>query len=282
MKVLVTGARGQLGHDVSRELDLRGINYVAADKNRLDITDSASADAVFSKELPDAVIHCAAYTCVDKAETNRGACEAVNVFGTSNIARLCQKHGAKMLYISSDYVYGDSGSAPLETDSPKNPVNFYGYTKLEGEKAAALCPRLFIVRISWVFGKNGCNFVKTMLKLSKDCPAVNVVSDQMGSPTYTKDISALLCDMIVTERYGTYNASSEGVCSWAQFAQKILDLSGGCAKIVPVSTEEYESPAARQKNSVLSKKSLDDAGFKRLPHWEDALTRFYEQEILKK
>ena len=285
MKVLVTGAEGQLGHDVSRELSLRGVVCAAVGRAALDITDRMSVERCFKKEKPDAVIHCAAYTCVDKAETERERCEAVNVAGTSNIARACEQYGAKLLYISSDYVYGSNGvngDSPLETDSPKAPVNFYGYTKLEGEKAAALCSRLFIVRISWAFGLNGCNFVKTMLRLAASNDSIKVVSDQKGSPTYTKDLSVLLCDMIETDKYGIYNASNEGVCTWEEFAREIFHLSDRSIKIIPVTTEEYAAPAPRQKNSVMSKKSLDDAGFKRLPPWRDALKRFIQDELSEK
>jgi len=282
MKVLVTGAEGQLGHDVANELLLRGIKYVATGIDTLDITDSELTDSFINNEKPDAVIHCAAYTCVDKAETEREMCEAVNVFGTSNVARACNRCGAKLLYVSSEYVYGDMGDAPLETCSAKAPVNFYGYTKLEGEEAARQCPKLFIVRISWAFGKNGCNFVKTMLKNAKNNPSMKVVSDQKGSPTYTKDLSVLLCDMILSEKYGVYNASNEGVCTWADFAREIFRLSGSEIEIIPVTTEEYAAPARRQKNSVMSKKSLDEAGFSRLPHWKDALERFLMHELSEK
>lgn len=282
MKVLVTGAEGQLGHDVTNELKMRGIECVAAGKGELDITDAELTDSFFNNEKPDAVIHCAAYTCVDKAETERERCEAVNVSGTSNVARACQRCGAKLLYVSSEYVYGDMGDTPLETSSVKNPVNFYGYTKLEGEKAAMQCPKLFIVRISWAFGKNGCNFVKTMLNNAKTSSSVMVVADQIGSPTYTKDLSVLLCDMISSEKYGVYNASNEGVCTWADFAMEIFRLAGKEIEVVHVTTEEYAAPARRQKNSVMSKKSLDDAGFNRLPHWKDALERFMKYEISEK
>lgn len=277
MKIVVTGASGQLGTDVMLRLKETGAAAVAADISVLDITDREAVESFIAREKPDGVIHCAAYTNVDNAESERGKCRLINEKGTEYIAAACEKHGAKLLYISTDYVFDGRGNEPFETDSPTAPCNFYGETKLGGERAAAICTRLFIVRISWVFGKNGKNFVKTMLRLSKEKDEIRVVGDQVGTPTYTEDLAVLLCNMISTEKYGVYHATNEGVCSWAQFASEIMKLSGSETKIIPISSKEYPSPAARPANSRLSKASLDLAGFERLPAWQDALKRFLRQ-----
>lgn len=275
MKILVTGAGGQLGSDVMLRLGRLGIEAVGTDASALDITDRAAVNAFFDRERPDGVILCAAYTNVDLAETEREKCRRVNVGGTANIAAACAEYGSKLLYTSTDYVFDGKGEAPFEVDSPKAPCNFYGETKLGGEEAVlALCPRHFIVRISWVFGKNGKNFVKTMLRLAKSRDEIRVVDDQIGSPTYTPDLAALLCDMISGDKFGVYHATNEDYCSWAEFAAAVMELSGSGAKITPIPSSEYPSPAARPANSRLSKRSLDDAGFDRLPPWRDALARF--------
>ena len=229
MKVLVTGANGQLGYDVIKRLNALGDEPVGADREEFDITDEKATEEYITSLRPDAVVHCAAYTAVDKAEDDRDACRKVNVDGTRNIALACEKIGAKLVYISSDYVFGGSGTQPLETDAPKNPQNIYGITKLGGEKEAEKCKKHFIIRTSWVFGINGGNFVKTMLRLADSHDSLTVVDDQTGSPTYTPDLARLICDMIKTEKYGTYHASNEGFCTWAQFAsgddkwRKLLD-----------------------------------------------------------
>lgn len=278
--VLVTGANGQLGRDVVTELLNRRIEYTATDVDTLDITDKNAVRGLIGRCSPDAVIHCAAYTNVDKAEEERVVCAAVNVTGASNVAKACALSGAKLVYISSDYVYGETAGtpkneSPLTPDSPTNPVNWYGRSKLEGERAAAaVISKLFIVRTSWLFGENGSNFVKTMTRLGQERDMIRVVSDQTGSPTYTKDLVPLLCDMAATEKYGVYNASNEGFCSWAEFARQILRLSGSKAVVEPVTAAEYGAKATRQLNSRLSKDCLDRAGFGRLPHWRDALERF--------
>ena len=275
MKIIVTGSKGQLGTDVVAQLIANGIEAIGADLPDLDITDSDAVESFISGSGADAVIHCAAFTNVDLAETDKETCSRVNSEGTLNIARSCAKHGMKMLYISTDYVFGGEGEKPFETDSPTVPCNFYGVSKLEGEKAVAEnCDKYFIVRISWVFGENGKNFVKTMLRLSKERDEIAVVNDQTGSPTYTKDLSKLLCDIITTEKYGVYHATNEGFCSWAEFAAKIMELSSAETKIIPITGNEYKSVAVRPSNSRLSKKSLDDNGFERLPHWENALERY--------
>lgn len=275
MKIIVTGSKGQLGTDVIAELEKNGIESVGADLPELDITDYEAVESFISESKADAVIHCAAFTNVDIAETDKEICRRVNEDGTLNIARSCAKHGIKMLYISTDYVFSGEGDIPFETDSTTMPCNYYGESKLAGEKAVTEnCDKYFIVRISWVFGENGKNFVKTMLRLSKEREEITVVNDQIGSPTYTKDLSKLLCDMIVTEKYGTYHATNEGFCSWAEFASKIMELSGSKTKIIPVTSDEYKSVAKRPSNSRLSKTGLDMNGFARLPHWQDALERF--------
>lgn len=277
MKIIVTGSKGQLGTDVVCELNKNGIETIGADLPELDITDSGAVENFVSSSGADAVIHCAAFTNVDIAETDKEICRRVNVDGTLNIARSCARHDIKMLYISTDYVFSGEGTAPFETDCPTMPCNYYGESKLEGEKAVSEnCGKYFIVRISWVFGENGKNFVKTMLRLSKERKEITVVNDQIGSPTYTKDLSKLLCEMILTDKYGVYHATNEGFCSWAEFAAKIMELSGADTKIIPVTSEEYKSVAKRPSNSRLSKKSLDTGGFEHLPHWQNALERYLD------
>ncbi len=274
MKIIVTGSKGQLGTDVITELINSGIDFIGADLPELDITDAEAVERLISESNADAVIHCAAFTNVDLAEGEREACKRINFDGTVNIARSCERHGIKMLYLSTDYVFGGCGETPFETDSPTHPCNYYGETKLAGEKAVAeICLKHFIVRISWVFGENGKNFVKTMLRLSETKDEITVVDDQIGSPTYTKDLAALLCQMIKSEKYGTYHATNEGFCSWAEFASKIMKLSGSKTVIRPIPSNEYKSVAARPANSRLSKKSLDENGFCRLPDWQNALER---------
>jgi len=275
MKVLVTGAKGQLGSDVVKELTVRKIETFPADLDDFDITDKTDTLRYITQINPDAVIHCAAYTAVDKAEEEPLICNAVNFMGSLNIVQACEATGAKLVYISTDYVFGGQGSEPFEVDSPKNPLSTYGKSKLMGEQAVlSFCSKSFIVRTSWVFGKNGGNFVKTMLKLGAEKESITVVRDQVGSPTYTPDLACLLCDMVQTEKYGVYHATNEGLCSWAEFAAEIMKQANLPAKIIPVTTAEYNAKAARPLNSRLSKASLDEAGFNRLPPWQDALKRF--------
>lgn len=275
MKVLVTGAKGQLGTDVMAVLARRGTQAVGTDVDTLDLTDAAAVNALFAAEKPDAVIHCAAFTDVNAAEQARELCFAVNEGGTRHVAAACAACGAKLLYLSTDYVFGDNGTDELETDGVKRPCNVYGASKLAGELAVqALCPRAFIVRISWVFGLHGKNFVKTMLRLAETHDTLRVVNDQIGSPTYTADLAPLLADMIGTDRFGVYHATNEGTCSWAEFAAEIFRQAGRPTRVEPVPSADYPSPAARPLNSRLSKASLDAAGFARLPDWRDALRRF--------
>ena len=275
MKILVTGVGGQLGYDVVRELNKRGIKCLGVDLGDFDITDEKSSRDFIINYRPDTVIHCSAYTAVDNAEDNREVCTVVNVKGTENIARSCKEIGAKMVYISTDYVFSGIGDAFYETDDVTSPLSVYGQTKLEGELAVKkLLNQYFIVRTSWVFGSNGNNFIKTMLKLSEARSEVSIVSDQIGSPTYTADLAPLLCDMVVTDKYGTYHATNEGICSWAELAEEIFRVAGRGTKVNYINTEEYPTRAIRPRNSRLSKKNLDEAGFKRLPEWRDAVKRY--------
>lgn len=278
MKILVTGYNGQLGFDVIKELELRRIDCKGVDMADFDITDEQAVFDYIKAYSPDAVIHCAAYTAVDKAEDDAETCEKVNVLGSRNIAKACAEIEAKMIYISTDYVYGGKGSEPFETSSPVAPCNVYGKTKLEGEEAVKeYCKKYFIVRTSWVFGINGGNFVKTMLRLSETHDKLTVVADQIGSPTYTPDLAKLLCDMVVTEKYGTYHGTNEEFCSWCDFAKEIMKVAGKKTVIEPVTTAQYGAKAQRPLNSRLSKKCLDDAGFNRLPSWKNALERYIKE-----
>lgn len=275
MKVLVTGVSGQLGYDVSLELTRRGIEYMGTSSKELDITDQAAVNRLMEEYRPDVVIHCAAYTKVDLAEDEPEQCWAVNVDGTRNLAAACRKIGAKMVYISTDYVFPGTGEQFYETTDPVGPVNTYGRSKLAGELAVqSLLERYFIVRISWVFGKNGNNFVKTMLRLAETRTELNVVCDQIGSPTYTADLAPLLCDMVQTEKYGVYHATNEGVCSWAEFAETIFKLAGKRVTVHPIPTSEYPTRAVRPLNSRMSQKSVEQSEFVRLLDWKDALRRY--------
>lgn len=275
MKILVTGGSGQLGFDVCRELERRGIEYTAPSSRAMDITDAAAVRAQIRAYRPDAVIHCAAWAAVDAAEDEPEQVFAVNEGGTRNIALACGGEiGAKMLYISTDYVFPGTGTRFYEPDDPTGPVNVYGKSKLAGELAVKeLLEKYFIVRTSWVFGEHGNNFVKTMLRLAETCSEVSVVCDQVGSPTYTADLAPLLCDMVQTEKYGTYHAANEGICSWAEFAEEIFRLAGKDVKVNRIPTEEYPVKAKRPLNSRLSKNCLETIGLWRLPEWKKALER---------
>lgn len=302
MKLFVTGVGGQLGHDVMNELHKRGHTAVGSDITprysgiadgspvtampyvSLDITDGRAVAHTLAEIRPDAVIHCAAWTAVDAAEdeVNRGKVRAINAVGTSYIAGACKQIGAKMMYISTDYVFDGQGEAPWKPDCTDfAPLNVYGQTKLEGELAVRhILDEHFIVRIAWVFGLNGKNFIKTMLNIGKRFDTIRVVNDQIGTPTYTLDLARLLVDMIETEKYGTYHATNEGgYISWYQFAREIFRQAGYDTRVVPVTTAEYGlSKAARPFNSRLDKSKLAANGFTPLPEWQDALKR-YLQEI---
>ncbi|MBO5295143.1 MAG: dTDP-4-dehydrorhamnose reductase [Clostridia bacterium] len=278
MKILVTGVKGQLGYDICRVLTARGIEHQGVDIDDFDITDANAVDTYIANYRPDAIIHCSAYTAVDRAEDDAALCERVNAIGPANIAAAAVKVGAKMMQISTDYVFPGTGEQFYCPDDATGPLSVYGKTKLMGEEAVRRATdRHFIVRISWVFGKNGNNFVKTMLRLAQTKTDLNVVADQIGSPTYTYDLSHLLCDMIVTEKYGTYHATNEGICSWAEFAAEIMRQAGKSTEIHPIPTSEYPTRAVRPLNSRMSKDKLVENGFARLPDWKDALARYLKE-----
>ena len=293
MKAFVTGVGGQLGHDVMDELAKRGYEGVGSDilpsvetdypYVQLDITDAEAVDKAISEAKPDVVIHCAAWTAVDAAEDeeNRPKVKAINVDGTQNIANVCKKLGCKMIYISTDYVFNGQGTEPWRPDCKDYaPQNVYGQSKLDGELAVAnTLDKYFIVRIAWVFGTNGKNFIKTMVNVGKTHDEVRVVSDQIGTPTYTLDLSRLLVDMAETEKYGYYHATNEGgYISWYDFTVEIYKQAGMSTKVTPVTTAEYGlSKAKRPFNSRLDKSKLVKNGFQPLPTWQDALSRYLKE-----
>ena len=277
MKVLVTGVKGQLGYDMVHELEKRGITAVGVDIEEMDITDAESVSRVICEAAPDAVIHCAAYTAVDAAEDNIELCRKVNADGTANIARVCKMLDIKMMYISTDYVFDGQGERPWEPDDERHPLNVYGQTKYEGEVAVTdVLDKYFIVRIAWVFGVNGKNFIKAILNKAQTLDTLTVVNDQFGSPTYTYDLSCLLADMIQTEKYGFYHATNEGICTWYDFACEIIRQAGLETKVLPVSADQYPAKAKRPTNSRMSKEKLEASGFQKLPPWQDALKRYLE------
>ncbi|HDX9622489.1 TPA: dTDP-4-dehydrorhamnose reductase [Bacillus anthracis] len=278
MKILVTGYNGQLGYDVVKRGEKQGLEMQGIGIDDLDITNEVAVYEFVDKVKPDAIIHCAAYTAVDKSEDDKELCWNVNVEGTKYLATAAKKLNAKFVYISTDYVFDGEGThAFVETDTP-NPVGYYGLTKYEGEKVVrSLIDNNFIVRISWVFGINGNNFIKTMLRLGETRNELNVVGDQIGSPTYTYDLARLLIDMVVTEKYGTYHATNEGFCSWAEFAEEIFEIAGQDVKVNSITTEEYPTRAVRPKNSRMSKQKLIDNGFEPLQDWKKATKHYITQ-----
>lgn len=282
MKFLVTGVNGQLGYDIVKELEKRGHEAVGTDHSTMDITNQAQVEEVVKKEKVDGIFHCAAYTAVDKAEDEIEQCRAVNATATAFLAKVCQELGIKMLYLSTDYVFDGEGTKPWDTeDKVIAPLNIYGQTKYEGEEAVKkYLEEYFIVRISWVFGKNGNNFIKTMLRLGKERGAVSVVQDQVGSPTYTADLAVLLVDMMETEKYGIYHATNEGFCSWYEFACEIFKQAGMDVVVTPVDSTQFKTKAKRPHNSRMKKEKLIENGFHRLPSWQDALSR-YLKEIME-
>lgn len=280
MKVLVTGANGQLGYDVVKELQKQNIECYGATRQDFDIVDFEATKKFITNYMPDAVIHCAAYTAVDKAEDEQGLCYLVNASATENIAGICKKINAKMLYISTDYVFDGTKDDFYEVDDKPNPINVYGKTKLLGEQAVQrILDKYFIVRISWVVGEHGNNFIKTMLRLGKERKEISVVDDQYGSPTYTADLALLLIEMIQTEKYGIYHATNEGVCTWAEFAEEIFTIVGMDVKVNHITTAEYPTRAKRPMNSRLSKKSLSINGFRVLTNWKSAVKKYIRKEI---
>ena len=290
MKVLVTGVKGQLGYDVMNELARRGYEGIGVDVAEMDITDSAAVEKVIGEVHPDKVVHCAAWTAVDAAEDNQEVCHKVNVDGTANIARMCGKLDIPMIYLSTDYVFDGQGTKAWEPDCKDyKPLNVYGESKLAGELAVSeTLDKYFIVRIAWVFGKNGKNFIKTMLNVAKTHDTLKVVNDQIGTPTYTFDLARLLVDMIETDKYGYYHATNEGgYISWYDFTKEIFrqavelgheEYSEEKVTVLPVTTEEYGvSKAARPFNSRLDKSKLVENGFTPLPTWQDALGRYLKE-----
>lgn len=279
MRVLVTGAKGQLGSDLLCELSKRNIESVGIDIEDLDITDAAATKKVIedinNKTKLDAIIHCAAYTAVDAAEDNEAIVTKINAEGTKNIAEVAKTLDVAMMYISTDYVFDGEGKRPWEPDDKRAPLNVYGMAKYKGELyVEELVKKYFIVRISWVFGLHGNNFIKTMLRLGKERGAVSVVNDQIGSPTYTPDLSRLLADMIVTDKYGRYHATNEGLCSWYDFAVEIFKQANLDVAVTPVSSDAFPVKAKRPHNSRMDKSKLTENGFKLLPTWQDALGRY--------
>ena len=297
MKVFVTGVNGQLGHDVVFDLQKRGIQAVGSDLapdcasipeldyEPLDITNAAAVQETLKRIRPDAVIHCAAWTAVDAAEeaANQAKVHGVNAEGTAHIAQACAQTGCKLMYLSTDYVFDGQGNTPWQPDCKDYaPLNVYGQSKLEGELAVAQAlERFFIVRIAWVFGQNGNNFVKTMLKLAQTHDTLRVVCDQIGTPTYTPDLARLLVDMIQTDKYGYYHATNEGgYISWYDFACEIFRQAGRPVKVQPITTAEYGlSKAKRPFNSRLDKSKLLQVGFQPLPDWKDALKRYLDGQL---
>lgn len=278
MKVLVTGIGGQLGYDIFNSLQSEHVDIYGVDKLRLDLSEFDKVKDYIMKLRPDVVIHCAAYTNVDLAEENESFCRLINVEATANIAEICSKINAKMVYFSTDYVFSGKGDKPHEVESPTEPLSVYGHTKLAGEREVlSRLQKCFIIRTSWSYGLNGNNFVKTMLRLGQSKSIVDVVNDQFGSPTYTKDLASLVIEMIETDKYGVYHVTNEGYCSWAELAEAIFDIAGYATKVVPIHASDYLTLATRPQNSRLSKTCLDESGFSRLPTWQDALNRYLKE-----
>ena len=278
MKVLVTGYTGQLGFDVIRELKARNIECIGTTRNEFSLTDIEKMQAFVKAYKPDVVIHCAAYTAVDKAEDEVELCAQINHLATKKLAKVCKEIDAKMIYISTDYVFAGSGEDFYEVSDEKAPQNVYGKSKLDGELAVQeILDKYFIVRISWVFGSNGKNFIKTMLNLAKTHDKLTVVNDQIGSPTYTVDLAKLLCDMALSDKYGVYHDTNEGICSWYDFACEIFKQADIKINVKPVSSTAFPTKAIRPHNSRMSKKCLDEAGFNRLPTWQNALTKYLKE-----
>ena len=262
MKLLVTGVKGQLGYDIVNECKKRNIEAVGVDVEEMDITDAKKVEEVIKEGNYDAVVE---------------ACTNVNVDGTKNIANVCKELDIPMMYFSTDYVFDGQGEEPWHEYDERHPLNVYGQTKYEGELAVEALDKFFIVRIAWVFGVNGNNFIKTMLRLGKERGAVSVVNDQIGSPTYTYDLSKLVVDMIQTDKYGIYHATNEGLCSWYEFACEIFKQAGIDVEVTPVDSNAFPAKAKRPNNSRMSKEMLDKNGFNRLPTWQDALGRYLKE-----
>lgn len=274
MRVLITGGSGQLGYDIAKLLEENNTMMYAPTHEEMDITDRDSVMKIFDSFKPDVVFHCAAYTAVDKAEEDKERCYDINVNGTKNIVDASDIYGSKVVYISTDYVFHGDKNGIYETSDITDPINYYGYTKYLGEQEVMKNSNNLIVRISWVFGINGKNFVKTMLRLASSRDEISVVSDQVGSPTYTYDLARLLVDMVNKNKSGIYQATNEGYCSWYEFAKYIFEVSGIDIRVNPILTKDYVTLAKRPLNSKLSKDKLDEEGLARLPDWKDATKRY--------
>lgn len=273
-KVLITGGSGQLGHDIKKKLDELGVIAYAPTTSEMDITNKEEVLRVISEFAPDVIFHCAAYTAVDKAEEEKERCYDVNVNGTKNITDAANNINAKVVYISTDYVFDGAKEGIYEIEDKTSPINYYGYTKLCGEEIIKTLNDYLIVRISWVFGINGKNFVKTMLKLSETRDEINVVSDQYGSPTYTEDLTDLLIEMVEKNKCGVFHATNEGFCSWYEFAKYIFEINNVDIKVNPILTKDYPTAAKRPFNSKLNKDKIDEEDLHRLPTWQDATKRY--------
>ena len=274
MRVLITGGSGQLGYDIAKLLEENNTMMYVPTHEEMDITDRDSVMMAFDSFKPDVVFHCAAYTAVDKAEEDKERCYDINVNGTKNIVDASNMYGSKVVYISTDYVFHGDKNGIYETSDITDPINYYGYTKYLGEQEVMKNSNNLVVRISWVFGINGKNFVKTMLRLASSRDEISVVSDQVGSPTYTYDLARLLVDMVNKNKSGIYQATNEGYCSWYEFAKYIFEVSGIDIRVNPILTKDYVTLAKRPLNSRLSKDKLDEDGLKRLPDWKDATKRY--------
>ena len=285
MRILVTGYKGQLGFDVVNEAVKRGIEAVGVDIDEMDITDEKKVHQVIEEGNFDAVVHCAAWTAVDKAEEEDlyDKVYAINALGTKYITDACKKVDIPIMYFSTDYVFNGQGDRPWEEYDKRDPLNVYGLTKAKGEEFVEDYKKHFIIRIAWVFGKNGNNFIKTMLRLGKERDTVSVVNDQIGLPTYTYDLARLVVDMIQTDKYGIYHATNSGeFISWYDFAKEIFKQSGLNVNVIPVSSDEFNAKAIRPSNSRMNQSELDKSGFIRLPDWKDALSRYLKEiEIAK-
>lgn len=278
MRILVTGADGQLGKALLSEGKRLGYEMVACSRRKMDITNFAEVENVITEENPEGVIHCAAWTNVDQAEIEKEECWRVNCEGTSHIVTMCRRLDIPLMYISTDYVFSGSGTAPWSEYDKREPINYYGMTKYQGEQMAEVFQRHFIVRTSWVFGDSEQNFVEKILKRASVSDELQVVCDQIGSPTYTYDLATACLQMITTECYGTYHVTNEGYCSWYEFAKNIVEQAGLKVKVIPVESERYPTKAYRPKNSRLSHEELVNRGFLKLPTWEDALNRYMKQK----
>lgn len=272
MKFVITGVKGQLGYDLVKQLSGGNHEVIGIDRDELDITNEAAVLAYIENVKPDAILHCAAFTNVDAAEEQKEAAYAVNALGPKYLAQAASKVGAKMVYVSTDYVFNGTASEPYEPDQATDPLGVYGETKLAGEEfVKQYLDKFFIVRTAWVYGINGHNFVKTMLRLGEEREEVGVVHDQIGSPTYTVDLASFMIELVQSEKYGIYHATNEGVCSWYDFAVEIFKQAEMNVKVNPLTSDQFPRPAARPSYSVLSKKKIKEQGFTPLRDWKEAL-----------